>query len=78
MKEDVKLFIEHVWQNHRGKTVGVLLGIILGIAVLLFGFWKTVFVLFCGMVGLGIGMQVDRNEDITQSLEKWLPPFFRR
>lgn len=78
MKEDVKCFIENAWQNHRGKSVGTLFGLVLGIVILLFGFWKTVFVLFCGMIGLGIGIKMDRNEDIAHSLGKWIPPFFHR
>ena len=78
MKEDVKLFIEAAWENHRGKTAGTLLGLVLGIAILLFGFWNTVFVLLCAMIGLFIGIKVDRNKEIAQGLERWLPPFFHR
>lgn len=56
MKEDVKQLIKHVWENHRGKAVGTLLGIVLGAAILFIGFWKTaVFILLCGVIGLFIG-----------------------
>ena len=32
---------------HRGKIGGVLFGALFGLAVLIFGFWQTLFVLFC-------------------------------
>jgi len=78
MKEDVKQLIKHIWENHRGKAVGTLLGIVLGAAILFIGFWKTVFILLCGVIGLYIGIKVDRNENVFESLERWFPPFFRR
>jgi uncharacterized membrane protein len=78
MKEDFKQLVEEVWQEHRGKFVGTTLGIVLGIAVLLFGFWKTIFILFCGLIGLFVGMKVDSGEDFWQNLQRFLPPIFRR
>ena len=32
---------------HRGKIGGVFFGALFGLAVLIFGFWQTLFVLFC-------------------------------
>lgn len=78
MKEDIKRFFEYVWMNHRGKAVGTSAGVIIGMAVLLFGFWHTIFVLLCGCIGLKIGMKVDREEDLWKDTERWRPPFFRR
>ncbi|MFA6848913.1 MAG: DUF2273 domain-containing protein [Selenomonadaceae bacterium] len=78
MKEDFKRLSEEVWQEHRGKFLGTMLGIVLGIVVLLFGFWKTIFILFCGLIGLFVGMKIDSSEDFWQKLQSFLPPIFRR
>ena len=70
MKEELRETAEALWQQHRGKTVGTILGIVLGIAILCFGFWCTVFVLCCGVVGLFVGSQMDQGEDILGSLSE--------
>ena len=64
----MKLLAEDLWQNHRGKAVGLVLGLAIGIAILLFGFWNTVFVLVCGLLGLLIGIQMDKGEALTKRL----------
>lgn len=64
MKEELRKALDVLWRNHRGKTAGTILGIILGSAVLCFGFWRTVFVLCCGLVGLFVGTRMDQGEDI--------------
>jgi uncharacterized membrane protein len=64
MKEDFKSICQAMWQEHRGKTVGAVAGIILGTAILCFGFWRTFFVLCCGLVGLYVGAQMDQGENV--------------
>lgn len=69
MREELREALKGLWQDHRGKTAGTILGIILGTAVLCFGFWHTVFVLCCGIVGLFVGTRLDQGEDILGTLE---------
>lgn len=63
-------------EPHRGKIFGVLFGIVLGLAILLFGFWPTFFVIFCGLVGLFIGVRIDhgiRLRDVEDFFRELFP-----
>ena len=71
MKEDIKELVLAAWKSHRAAMSGTLLGIVLGVAVLLFGFWKTVFVLFCGLIGMFIGSRLDRGDDLLQGVREF-------
>lgn len=75
---DIKLLLEEAWHNHRGKLVGTILGIIIGISILLFGFFKTLFIIICGLVGLFVGKRVDEKDDLMDIVEKIIPPGFKR
>jgi len=61
MKENILLFLQDQWQEHRGRTAGLLLGALFGISVLLFGFWSTLFVILCAGIGMYIGLQTERE-----------------
>ena len=61
---------------HRGKISGMLVGALLGLAVLLFGFWQTLFVLFCCFVGLLVGIRIDhgiRLRDVEDFFDETFP-----
>lgn len=73
-----KVLFERIWENHRGKCVGLALGLTLGAAVLIFGFFKTVFVLLCGLIGLFVGKKIDDQEDLADIVERIVPPGLRR
>ena len=77
MKEDMKNFMEAVWKNHRGRFIGTITGLFIGLSVLVFGFFKTLFVLICAVIGLYIGGKVDNHEDLFRLLEKLVPSRFR-
>lgn len=76
--DEVKALLKDSWENHRGKFLGTLLGMILGTSIMIFGFFKTVFVLFCGLIGLFVGKKVDDQEDFKNFVEKIIPTNFRR
>lgn len=61
MKESLLLFLRDQWQNNRGRSAGFLLGGLFGIAVLVFGFWPTVFFLCCAVIGMYIGQWKERS-----------------
>ena len=75
---DIKILLEEAWHNHRGKLVGTILGIIIGISILLFGFFKTLFIMICGLIGLFVGKRVDEKDDLMDIVEKIIPPGFKR
>ncbi len=78
MKEEVKLLLEKAWQEHRGKLVGTSLGLLLGIFVLIFGFWHMFFVLLCGGIGLFLGIKIDKGGSWLQNIKDSLPDDFHR
>ena len=70
--------LEEIWQNHSGKLLGVLLGFLFGILVITFGFFRTLFVVFCVVAGYVVGKRIDQKEDIMEILDKLLPPGYNR
>ncbi len=63
-------------EEHPGKLVGLILGILVGIIFLLVGFWKTVIFIGFISIGLYIGKKFDNREDFRDIIEKILPDKF--
>ena len=62
MKETMVQFLKHCLQEHPGRTAGAAIGLLLGLAILLFGFWHVLFVAACCGIGWAIGSRIDRGE----------------
>jgi uncharacterized membrane protein len=60
--------------EHRGKVIGVLLGLLASILFISYGFWRTIFIMFCIFVGYYIGKKIDDNTNI----EAWIRKFFKQ
>ncbi len=78
MKEEFTKVLTELWQDHRGKTSGFIIGMLFGTAVLCFGFWHTFFVICCGLVGLFIGLQLDNGEDAVENMREKAWHLFER
>lgn len=65
-----KMF-SYIMENHRGKAIGLILGLIAGILVINYGFWKTLFIVVCIIGGFFIGKAVDEQVDF----ENWFKKF---
>lgn len=50
-----------VWEEHKGKIVGIAGGLAVGLFILRHGFWRTIFVAALVAVGLWLGAVVDRE-----------------
>ena len=74
---DQKLLFE-LWQHHSGKIIGCILGFLVGMFILLLGFFQTLFILFCIIAGYVVGKRIDEKEDIAEILDKLLPPGYHR
>lgn len=66
---------EEVWENHRGKLMGTLIGLFLAVLVIWVGVLWSVFILICMGVGFFIGKRMDdHKEDLAEVLDRILPP----
>ncbi|MEG6615902.1 DUF2273 domain-containing protein [Peptococcaceae bacterium 1198_IL3148] len=63
---DFRRILQEILENHRGKTLGVLLGLIFGWFAISYGFFKAVFVSICIIVGYIIGKRVDEIGDVKK------------
>lgn len=63
-----------LWENHRGKTVGMIGAFLMGVVYLISGFWDMLFVLLLLLIGFYIGSKADRGEigSDLQRLYSWL------
>ncbi|QGT98962.1 hypothetical protein SYNTR_0369 [Candidatus Syntrophocurvum alkaliphilum] len=62
-----------MFQEHRGKVVGVLLGLVASILFITYGFLKAIFIIFCIVLGYLIGKRLDENK----GFEQWLHKMFK-
>lgn len=69
-------FFKELLLNHRGKVIGVSLGFLIGVIVLVIGFWKTFFLCLCIGLGYWIGGMTDKKERFIAFLDKILPKGF--
>lgn len=74
---DASLWRE-IWEQHSGKIVGATAGLLIGILIITFGFFRTLFVLLCIVAGYIIGKKIDEKEDLMDILDKLLPPGYHR
>jgi len=72
------VLLVEIWQSHSGKISGIVIGMLLGIFILMFGFFHTMFVMFCMICGYIVGKRIDEKEDIMDILGKLLPPGYYR
>lgn len=63
-----------LFREHRGKIIGGILGLFIGIIIILFGFFKTLFVILCAIIGYYIGKSTDSKNGLRDLLDKILPP----
>jgi len=70
--------LQEIWEWHSGKICGALIGFAVGILVITFGFWRTIFVLLCAGVGYIIGKRIDAKEDFMEIIDRFLPPGYHR
>jgi len=70
--------VREIWQHHSGKISGVTIGFVLGVLIITFGFFETLFVLLCVIAGYVVGKRIDEKEDLADILDKLLPPGYHR
>ncbi|RJX28029.1 MAG: DUF2273 domain-containing protein [Dethiobacter sp.] len=54
-----------------GKIVGGFLGLLIALIIVIFGFWKGIFIIFCILVGIFIGAKVEKHEGLRNFLDRF-------
>lgn len=52
------------FDKHPATSLGLLLGIILGLGFAAFGFWRTLVVAICVAAGLFVGWRIDQGKEL--------------
>lgn len=59
--------------EHRGKVIGVCLGLLASILFISYGFLRTLFIVACIFAGYYIGKKIDENANV----ELWFKNLFK-
>ncbi|MGE5381711.1 MAG: DUF2273 domain-containing protein [Methylocystaceae bacterium] len=62
----------YILQEHRGKLIGITLGLVAAILFVTLGFLKTVFIVLCIVVGYVFGKAIDDQKSFDNWLKKLL------
>ncbi|MHB0886615.1 MAG: DUF2273 domain-containing protein [Bacillota bacterium] len=69
-----RLFKE-LFENHRGKTLGSVIGLAISLSIYKLGFLWTIFITICVFVGYQVGRRMDEEkEGLMDILDRLLPP----
>ncbi len=69
--DNLELFLEWMLM-HRGKIIGVLVGLMLSLSVIFWGILKTLLIVVCVVLGYLGGKQLDDQVDIKERLLRLL------
>ncbi len=54
-----------------GKILGGLLGLLVAVIIVFFGFWRGLFILLCVSVGIYLGARAEKDEGLSVLLERF-------
>ncbi len=63
--------LSELLHNHRGKMLGILIGLIFSLLVIFLGFFQTVFVACCIYIGYIIGRRTDDNDGLRELIMRF-------
>ena len=82
MIEAMKNFVIDLFESHRTRKIGFITGLITGGAILILGFFNTLFIFLCGVIGLFVGSRFDSKDDLVEKilhkLDELLPENIQR
>lgn len=73
MREELRLLLLQAISN-KGRVLGTLFGILVGIASLYFGFLKALIFAFFVCGGYYIGHRLDSHRGLLELVERFFPP----
>jgi uncharacterized membrane protein len=62
-----------IFRNNRGKSIGAIIGFIVALSAITIGFFKTLFIVICILLGYFVGKKIDNKESIIEVIERILP-----
>ncbi|MDD2496654.1 MAG: DUF2273 domain-containing protein [Desulfitobacteriaceae bacterium] len=62
--------LSDLWTYHKGKTVGVIIGLLFGLMVVVFGFFQAFFIMLCMVIGYIIGRRIDDNINFKDVMDR--------
>lgn len=65
-------FVTLILEEHRGKVIGISAGLLGAVLILTFGFWRSLFVIFCIVVGYIIGKRIDDHKGFDSFIKKFM------
>ena len=68
MIEAMKNFVIDLFESHRTRKIGFITGLITGVAILILGFFNTLFIFLCGVIGLFVGSRFDCKDDLVEKI----------
>lgn len=74
MIKDIWVEIIEWINNNKRKFLGGLFGFIISILILTIGFFKTLFIIICTVLGYILGTKSYTKKDLVDLLERILPP----
>ncbi len=60
MNDNFIIFVQENWR----KLLGGLLGLLVAVIFVLFGFWKGLFIIFCILAGIFAGSMIEKSEGL--------------
>lgn len=81
MWAEIKRLVSGMFETHPTRKMGFVAGVIIGVSILNFGLFSTLFAIFCGIIGLYIGSRFEENDTLVvqtlKAIEDWVPERFR-
>jgi len=63
-----------IFLAHKGKLLGLFIGLVIAILIISFGFLEAVFIIFCMAVGYFVGRRMDEKKSFSEIIERLMPP----
>lgn len=74
-KQEIMKKIFGFYRLHYGEINGALIGLVIAICVLVIGFFQTLFISICVLVGYYIGKKISKDKNYLRNLlDRFLPP----
>lgn len=68
MFQAIRNFVIDLFESHRTRKIGFIAGLLTGVAILTIGFFNTLFIALCGLIGLFAGSRFDSKDDLVDKL----------